>query len=438
MPAVLVGRLSYAVGHARADAECALPVVRPHQTNRGLAGALVTRNGLPVVRAARDWASFAYAASANRAAPLPAAPIPATELRALMLGPLMYCGLAAREDERARVFLADYRHALTANTFRLAQAATVRDALAQAGMEPVLIKGGAFLVRFGTAHPGIRPMSDLDMLVAGDQFHAAARVLSGLGFAPVSDAFPASRRLAPARGFVRHHGAMRVDLDLHRAVAQWPIARDLRTAVLREAERVGGWSVPSLASSFGLTALHRARHGYLWSCLDLLDLKRMADAMDDDAWQAAMDTSRRCRLDGAVYAAFRQAAWWFGERAADGDRLARLRRRLGALSRHLIDRMAPVEGPLMPDAVWNRPLVRNLVVMPCATGTPARAWLAMATFLPLRLADECLVAGRAQPRAGGLLPHLWKHVVRGADPTAGARSADRVPAIPAQAPERLP
>jgi hypothetical protein len=149
--------------------------------------------------------------------------------------------------------------------------------------------------------------------------------------------------------------------------------------------------------------------------------------MDGEAWEAVIDTAVRCRLVGAAYAAFRQAAWWFGSSAADEERIGALHARLGVIARHLIERMAPVDGPLNPDAAWNRPLVRNLVVMPCATGTPLRALLATATFLPLRVMDESLAVVRGAPSAGAFLPHLWRYAVRGATPTSGASSAARRP-----------
>jgi hypothetical protein len=346
-------------------------------------------------------------------------------MRRLLLGPLLHGGLAALGDERAAWFRDDFRHALTSNRFRLARAAAARDALEQAGIDLVLLKGGAFVLRFGAAHAGIRPMSDLDVLVGRGQFHEAARVLASIGYVRAPAAIRLSARAAPAHSFVRTYGAAQVEIDVHRALAQWPLARELTGAIVESAQRVDGWRVPALAPAFCFTAFHRARHGYLWSGLDLLDLKCSADALDDAGWSLVLETAGRCGLEAAAYAAYRQAAWWFGPDEADGRRLAQLRSRLGALSRQLIERMAPLAGPYTAEAVWNRPLVRNLVVMPCATGTPMRALVAAVSFLPLRLADEAFRASPGPDNARGRLRRLLTHIVRGAEPEWARRRATR-------------
>ncbi len=332
-----------------------------------------------------------------------------------MLAPLAHRALAVCGDARAGFFLPDYRHALTSNRYRLAHAAAARDALEAEGHRVVLIKGGSFLVRFGGSDVGIRPMSDLDLLVDPHAFAAAGQVLTRLGFAPASGRFRFSRRAAPSRPFVQRFGAAQVELDLHRAVAQWPLAGTLRRELFAGAARVGGWLVPTPSAAFCLAALHRARHGYVWSCLDLLELRRIADTLDADGWDALVDTARICRLTGAAYAAFRQALWWFGEDEAGRARLARLAVGVGGTRRRLLERMAPVDGPLAPSPAWNRPLVRNLVVMPCATETPVQALTALGVFLPLRLAEEWLHTRQADGGTAARLGRVVRHAVWGAE-----------------------
>lgn len=341
-----------------------------------------------------------------------------------MLGPLLYCGLSAARDARAAAFLPDYRQALTANRYRLSHAVAAREALEGAGLRPVLLKGGAFVQRFATATAGVRPMSDLDVLVGPGEFAEAGRVLAGLGFEAVRvDRFPVSHRAAPARSFLKAHGGSSVEIDLHRAVGQWPVGTALLRVVRDTAERAGGWLVPSLPAAFCLAALHRARHGYLLSCMDLLDVARATTAMDEREWAETVDVAARCAATGAAYAALRQACWWFGGGDVERARLESLRARIGRARRELLNRMAPLEGPLAAVPFWNRPLVRNLVVIPCATGTPGRALVAMSTFLPLRAADEWVLA---RQRIGGPLAgarQVWKHVVWGADPGGAVRDS---------------
>lgn len=362
----------------------------------------------------REWATFAYRTWTGVPAPYPRLEIRADDLRRAVLAPLMYQALSRLGDERASTFVAEYRQALTANRFRLTHAVLVRDALERAGLQVILIKGGAFLQRFAGADLGVRPMSDLDLLVGPGEFDEAVRVMLGLGYMP-TDLRPISQRAAPARSFVREQPAARLDFDVHRALAQWPLALPLLHAVRSGTERVNGWTLPALPLAFCVTALHRARHGFQLSWRDLLDLKRTSEALDDDKWGEMIEAAARSRVTGAAYASFRQAVWWFGAAERDQDRLAQIALRISASRRRWLERMAPLEGRLAAGPVWNRPLVRNLVVTPCATGTFARSVAATIGFLPLRAADEWVKVSRLGRSPLARLRHLSRFIVRGAE-----------------------
>ena len=372
----------------------------------------------------REWATFAYRTWTGVPAPYPRIEMPADDLGRAVLGPLMYRALSRLGDERASTFVAAYRRAMTANRFRLTHAGPLRDALERAGLQVILIKGGAFLQRFAGADLGIRPMSDLDLLVGAGEFDEAVRVMRGLGYTP-TDVVPVSHRVAPARSFVQEQPAARLDFDVHRALAQWPLALPLLRDVRRRTERVNDWTLPALPLAFCVTALHRARHGFQLSWRDLLDLKRTSDALDDEAWGEMIETAARSRVTGAAYASFRQAVWWFGAAERDHDRLARIALRISASRRRWLERMAPLEDRLGAGPVWNRPLVRNLVVTPSATGSLARSFVASIGFLPLRVADEWVKASR---RGGGPLArlhHLSRFIVRGAEPRQAPQGQGR-------------
>jgi hypothetical protein len=291
---------------------------------------------------------------------------------------------------------------------------------------PILLKGGAFLVRYCHDTPGLRPMADLDVLVAPDQYETARSILQhDCHLRPREDATPFSARVNHASAFVSAGGPMAVTIDLHRDVAHWPIATDLGRRILARHNRAGSWRVPRLVDAFCLTALHRARHGFAWSPLDLVEVKRTAQALTDGDWREVVDHAAAWRFAGAVWVSYRQAVWWLGADPRDEPRLAEIEEHLGATARRLLESMAPPEDVLEPDVRWRRPLLRNFVVGPCAMATPGRAIAAAALFLPLRAAEEWARATRQGLGPMSRLRRLWAYMRNGAD-TSGAVSVASV------------
>ena len=172
---------------------------------------------------ARCWSSLAFSRWHGRESASPDAPPPETLIRTAGLAPFLYRTLANDDTAIARAFAADYRHAATANLIRLAHGARVRDDLEGAGLSPILLKGGAFLVRLGPDDVGIRPMADLDLLVDADRFRDAEACLRAAGFEAASDRSRVSAVTAPGRSFIRRQPPLDLEIDLHRALAPWPL-----------------------------------------------------------------------------------------------------------------------------------------------------------------------------------------------------------------------
>lgn len=381
----------------------------------------------PDVHAIQTWASFAFRSwtTPSPAEPPPDVPFDAPLLRSLGIWPFVYQALRASGDDRAREFARDYRHATTANLIRLTRGARIAAALNDRGITAVVLKGGAFALRFCHETPGLRPMGDLDLLVSREDYPEAAALLVDCGFVPASSEVRASRRTAHAGSFIDSGGAMPLDIDLHDALAPWPIATALTRRILARHDRSGPWRLPALPHAFCLTALHRARHAFRWSALDLFELKHTAVLLDDAGWADVLETSREAHMTGAVWAAYRQAVWWLGGDDGDERRLADLSARLGRVRHGLLARIAAPERVVMPDPRWERPFARNFIVAPLATTTPARALIAASRVLPLRAIDEWRASEAQRLGLIGRVRWLCRRAVRGSG--VAGQTAKRVP-----------
>jgi hypothetical protein len=318
-------------------------------------------------------------------------------LERLRLTPLLFRALRDRGDPRAAELAAGHDRVAAANLVLFSRVADARDVLGQRGLAGVLFKGGAFLVRYSRRDIGMRALGDLDLLVPRERFAEAVAALREAGWRTALEGYHRSGEVAPAHTLcIGEDGdpGGAVQLDVHRQLAQWPLLRTLPARVLSRCEAVGGWRVPSPVDTLLIAALHRARHGFLLDARDLVDLQRTADDLDEAGWRLLADEAGRARLTGAVYAALRQAHWWFG---ADDEVQRRgralLRLGLGGLRASLLERMAPGSGPYVPSPVWQRPLARNLLVFPVAFRAPLASLAAAGTFLPRRAWEEWERAG---------------------------------------------
>jgi hypothetical protein len=133
------------------------------------------------------------------------------------LGPLVYAHLQAAGApvpapvrRQLQGLAARHRHA---NRVRARVLRTILDAFEVDGIPSLVLKGGA-LAHTVYPDPGLRPMSDLDLLVPSRALGRAQRVLAALGFAvaPATGATPAHRHLREA---TRRVEGLRVVVELH-------------------------------------------------------------------------------------------------------------------------------------------------------------------------------------------------------------------------------
>ncbi len=99
--------------------------------------------------------------------------------------------------------------------------AALRDALRTRGLQAILLKGGALIETVYGVHLGLRPLSDLDLLLRPEAVASVAEILCGRGFRPTSAtsllfdrgsfAFDLHTELVGAAWFRRKEMAFRYD-----------------------------------------------------------------------------------------------------------------------------------------------------------------------------------------------------------------------------------
>lgn len=159
--------------------------------------------------------------------------------------------------------------------------------LNRAGVEPVLLKGGADLAVGGDDRLGIRMMSDLDLLVRSGERAAACRSLSEAGYRPLSAARSDGHHQYATLGRGRDVGTV----EIHHAVKRFGMLYPPGDAAQgRIVERDGARAVVLSAS---VRAVHLVLHdmvkeGDYWrGCIDLRhlhDLWRLTRGDDAPDW----------------------------------------------------------------------------------------------------------------------------------------------------------
>lgn len=172
--------------------------------------------------------------------------------------------------------------------------------------------------------PGLRPFTDLDLLVPATDLARTLELLSALGYRHLEGGRPLAYEVAYAGAacFVRRDKSPEdLPLDVH-----WRLLDHLSGSRAAEADlqevwtraiKVEGWGWPMLAlcpeDLLLYLALHLAFHhalsGIVWE-LDLaLLLRRHGGALD---WEAVVERARRWRLAGALCFALRRVQERFG------------------------------------------------------------------------------------------------------------------------------
>jgi hypothetical protein len=198
----------------------------------------------------------------------------------------------------ARDRLAEAARAVaTRSTWLTAELLGVLDLLAGAGIDALAYKGPV-LGAEAWGDPALRPFADLDLLVAPEQFAAAAAALLAAGLE--AGGIGAGRQLA---AHLEH--AWEVELsngrglvvDLHRSLVARHLARGPHPRELFNRSRsvsVDGRSLPTLGRGDTLVGLCLGGASDLWSHLKaVVDVAELLQAPADWDWPALLERARR-------------------------------------------------------------------------------------------------------------------------------------------------
>lgn len=239
------------------------------------------------------------------------------------MAPLLYVALrdhgappAAVNRLRAAWVAAQRQH-----LFAGVQLRDVVRALGDAGVPAIVLKGPAVAAAF-YRDPGLRPFTDLDLLVRREHRARAIDVVTTLGYAHGSPGRTLAYELehAPAANFAPPPGSS-LPIDLHWECVIHPGGRRATDITTDEI-----WSRAHVAPAWGATArtlapedllvylaahlaIHHVLTGTLWQ-LDLALLLRRHGATLD--WEAVSERADRWRARTAVYFALRVVSERFG------------------------------------------------------------------------------------------------------------------------------
>lgn len=222
-------------------------------------------------------------------------------------------GLEAAGIDVPAQLAAGHRRQIARNLLLLDEAARIADALAEAGIPAMFLKG-ATLAELAYHDQSLKQTLDNDVLIDAAQVGAAIDLLGRAGYRVSDPSVPLdAKRLSVLIDMVKEctlvHVGNKAILDLHwRATSlkgllgEPDLARDLRTVA------VGGHQLPSLVGEplMVYLAVHGARHG--WSRLKwLTDFNALLAAMDADAVAALRARARREGVTRAMDLALFQA-----------------------------------------------------------------------------------------------------------------------------------
>jgi hypothetical protein len=171
-----------------------------------------------------------------------------------------------------------YRYHWTKNQVLFHHAAAVLDRLHGAGFPTLVLKGGALATLY-YPNPGLRPMTDFDVLVPLSQAAAAAALLAEAGWQPLLQrplhAFtPAYFSIRPGHGFRNATGQ---ECDLHWHVLFQACRPEADETFWQAAVPLAFQGRATLALSPADQLLHLCAHSTLWN--PLASVRWVADAL---------------------------------------------------------------------------------------------------------------------------------------------------------------
>jgi hypothetical protein len=231
--------------------------------------------------------------------------------------------------------------------------------LVAAGLEPLVIKGGALAHRY--PDPGLRPMDDIDLVLPTHQIETATAALVGAGWT----LHETPKRQKHEEQFT-HPALPGLHVDLHRSLGTWRNRSNRLTTDGLWAQRQATtlFDAPAFVLPPALEFVMLAAHaGKPWHTFDrliwIVDLAVVAHEGLD--WDAVARIAAEASCTTAVAVGLAQAAH------LGLDSPAELRRIDGAWRRHALKPLLSDDWPAMSHSREQRATVRNALVDDRAT-----------------------------------------------------------------------
>ncbi|MBN1946982.1 MAG: nucleotidyltransferase family protein [Bradymonadales bacterium] len=346
-----------------------------------------------------EWASFAWCHFTGRPAEVPRSRLPdAPALLRIGLGALLHRVLADRQMEGDPRLALAARNIHAFNIVALQRMGELTRLLEAEHVVPVAHKGAA-VISLIPGYAAVRAMADIDVLVRPEQFGTAVRLLEAQGGRQLKRNQPVSGLWSSERALQFEGPMLPLNLDIHRRLHHWPLAGKLTRRALDSAQQAGGLWVPPVAECLCIAALHRAKHGFVGDCRDLLDVALLLDRLEERGLEGLIQTARRCEILPGLVVIVKLAAGWFGVDSAEwSERVRALSGALGRKQRERTDRLAREAATWSPDhPLPALPFVALYRHMPVATGRLVPAVLGALIHAGFRAGDVVVRGRRAAP-----------------------------------------
>lgn len=264
--------------------------------------------------------------------------------------------------------------------------------LHEAGVSVAGLKGFAFATTLYAAHPEVRGMADVDLLVERRTFRETERVLSALGW-HARRVKPVTSRLSVELSFLKtlpSDPPVEIALDVHRRLTtRWRYTVDHR-ALWRRLERGQGPRPGILDPVDALLhlAVHKSQEGYRNQLRDLVDAANLIDA--GVSWPDLVTRAREWSCAGAAWLFLSRAGTSVGARVPSSVLVALAP---GMLRRWLLTTTFP-DGATELDFVRqlnkDRRLLPKLAGALIATDAPVKEATAL-TLISLRQGGDAVV-----------------------------------------------
>ena len=232
--------------------------------------------------------------------------------------------LHAAANGRLELPAAEHHRLVKATAWRVGHSIRLRNELAgvmsalveACELPPLLLKGPAVADRL-YPQPGLRPFTDLDILVPRDELDNAARALESVGYEVLIEFRPGyAERFGHDRHAVRQVGAARLDVEVHWRVGDDPVGSVLsyeRLAPRSEPLAVGGATVraTALPDQLLVLAMHLLSDREKRLCW-VNDIALLAAAVDAEAWEEGFGRAEELGLSWVLHRALDYAHAYLG------------------------------------------------------------------------------------------------------------------------------